>query len=86
MFESGTTLIISDEEMNDMMKITKSLEDSSLLIRGVSKTIKNEAEKQKDGFLGMLLGTLGTSLLGKMLAEKSVLRAAEGVNKAGQDF
>ena len=86
MFESGTTLIISDEEMNDMMKITKSLEDSSLLIRGVSKTIKNEAEKQKDGFLGMLLGTLGTSLLGKMLAEKSVLRAAEGVNKAVQDF
>ena len=79
-------MIISDEEMNDMMKITKSLEDSSLLIRGVSKTIKNEAEKQKDGFLGMLLGTLGTSLLGKMLAEKSVLRAAEGVNKAGQDF
>ena len=68
------------------MKITKSLEDSSLLIRGVSKTIKNEAEKQKDGFLGMLLGTLGTSLLGNMLAEKSLLRAAEGVNKAGQDF
>ena len=60
MFGSGTTtLIISNEEMNDIMKIVKSLKESSLSIKGVSKTIKNEAKEQKGGFLEMLLGTLG---------------------------
>ena len=53
--------------MNDIMKITKSLEESSLLIKGVSKTIKNEAKEQKGGFLRMLLGTLGASSLGGTL-------------------
>ena len=58
MFGSGfTTLIISNEEMNDIMKIVKSLEDSGLLIKGVSETIKNDAKEQKGGFLSMLLGT-----------------------------
>ena len=51
------TLIISNEEMDDIMKIVKSLEDSGLLIKGVSETIKNEAKEQKGGFLSMLLGT-----------------------------
>ena len=51
------TLIISNEEMNDIMKIVKSLEDSGLLIKGVSGTIKNDAKEQKGGFLSMLLGT-----------------------------
>ena len=51
------TLIISNEEMNDIMKIVKSLEDSGLLIKGVSETIKNDAKEQKRGFLSMLLGT-----------------------------
>ena len=51
------TLIISNEEMNDIMKIVKSLEDSGLLIKGVSETIKNDAKEQKGGFLSMLLGT-----------------------------
>ena len=56
-FESGTTiLIIFNEEINDIMKIIKSLQESSLLIKGVSKTIKNEVKKQKAGFPGMLLG------------------------------
>ena len=53
--------------MNDIMKIVKTLEDSGLLIKGVSETIKNEAKKQKGGFIGMSLGTLCTSLLGNLL-------------------
>ena len=61
MFGSGnTTLIISNEEMNDIMKIVKTLEGSGLLIKGASQTIKNEAKEQRRGFLVMLLGTLGT--------------------------
>ena len=64
MFGSGfITLIISNEEMNDIMKIIKSLEESVLLTKGVRETIQNEAEEQKGGFLGMLLGTLGARLL-----------------------
>ena len=62
-----TTLIISNEEMEDTMKIVKSLEDSGLLIKGVCETIQNEAKEQKSGFLGILLGTLGASILGNML-------------------
>ena len=65
MFGSGaTTLIISNEEMNDFMKIVKSLEESGLLLKSISERIKTEAKVQKEGFLSMLLGTLGTSLLG----------------------
>ena len=60
-----TTLIISNEEINDMMKIIKTLEDSRVLLNGVTKTIENEAKQQKVGFLGMLLSTLDASLLGK---------------------
>ena len=64
MFGSGfITLIISNEEMNDIMKIIKSLEESGLLTKGVRETIQNEAKEQKGGFLGMLLGTLGARLL-----------------------
>ena len=57
MFASLTTLIISNEEMNNILKIVKSVEESDLLIKGVSQTIKNEANEQKGGFLCMLLGT-----------------------------
>ena len=57
MFASLTTLIISNEEMNNILKIVKSVEESDLLIKGVSQTIKNEAKEQKGGFLCMLLGT-----------------------------
>ena len=65
MFGSGmTTLTISNEEMNDIMRIVKSLEESGLLIKGVSEAIKEKGKEQKDGFLGNLLETLGTSLLG----------------------
>ena len=57
------------EEMEDIMKIIKSLEDSSLSLKGVSETIQNEAKEQKGGSLSMLLGTLGATLLGNMLAK-----------------
>ena len=70
--------MISNDEMKDILKIVKSLKDSGLLLEGVSETIKtfkNEAKEQKGGFLSMLLGTLGASLLGNMLAGKGVIRA-----------
>ena len=70
-----TTLIISNEEMNDIMKIVQALEDSNILLKGVTKTIKNETKEKKGVFLGMSLGTLGTSLLGNMLAGKGMVRA-----------
>ena len=73
MFRSGTTtLIILNEEMNDIIKTVKFLEESGLLIKFVNKTIKNEAKEQKEGFVGMLLGTLGASLLGNLLTGKGV--------------
>ena len=62
----------------NILKIVKSLEDSELLLEGVSETITSEAKEQKGGFLSMLLGTLGASLLGNMLAGKGVIRAGEG--------
>ena len=69
-----TTLIISNEEMN-IMKITQALEDSNILLKGVTKIIENETKEQKGGFLSMLLGTLGASLLGNLLAGKGIVRA-----------
>ena len=69
-YGSGTTtLVISNEEMNDIMKIVQTLEDSNILLRGVTKTIKNETREQKGGILSMLLGTLGASLLDDLLPE-----------------
>ena len=59
----ATTLIISNAEMNDIMKIVQALEDSNILLKGITKTIKNEKKNEKGGFLGKLLGTLGASLL-----------------------
>ena len=74
MLGSGmNTLIISNEEINDIMKIVKSLEESGLLIKVVSETIKNEAKEQKDGFLSMLLGTLDASLLGNLLRGRDTI-------------
>ena len=81
---SGTTiLIISNEEMNDIMKIVQALEDSNILLKGVTKTIKNETKEQKGGFLSMLLGTLGASLLGNLLIGKGIVRASSR-NKKGK--
>ena len=78
-----TTLIISNEEMNDIMKIVQSLEDSNILLKGVTKTIKNKTKEQKGRFLSMLLGTLGASLLGNLLSGKGIVRAGSG-NKKGK--
>ena len=87
MFGSGvTTLIISNEEMNDIMKIVQSIEEYGLLIKGVGETVKNEAKEQKGGFLKMLLGTLDATLLGNLLIGKGTIRASEGTARAGQDF
>ena len=61
--------------MNDIMKIVQALEDSNILLKGVTKTIKNETKEQKEGFLSMLLGTLGANLLGKLLTRKGIVRA-----------
>ena len=69
--------------MGDIIKIVKSLEDSGLLLKGVSETIQKKAKKQKGGFLSMLLGTLGASLLGNILAGKGMNRAGEIFIRAG---
>ena len=76
---SGVKLIIEQEEMNDIMKIIESLENSGILLKGVTKTIENETKEQKGGFLSMLLGTLGASLLGNLLSGgKGIVREGEG--------
>ena len=64
--------------MNDMMKIVQALEDSYILLKGVTKIMKNEAKEQKGGFLSMLLGTLGASLLGNLLTGKGIVKAGSG--------
>ena len=72
--------------MNDILKIAKSLENSGVLLKGVSETIKNEAKRQSDGFLNMLLGTLASSLLTDMFLskkDKGVIRVGEGTIRAG---
>ena len=74
-----TTLIISNDEMEDIIKIVKSLEYSGLLLKRISETVQNEAKKQKGRFLSMLLSTLLVSLLGNILAGKGINRAGEGV-------
>ena len=68
--------------MEDNIKIVKSLADSGLLLKGVTETVQNEVKEQKGGFLSMLLGTLGASLLGNILAGKGIDRA-EGIVRAG---
>ena len=67
--------------MNDMIKIIQAPEDSNILLKGVTKTIKNETKEQKGGFLSMLLGTLRASLLGNLLAEKGIIIAGSGNKK-----
>ena len=85
MFGSGfTTSIVSNEEIN-IIKIVKSLEESGLLIKGVSDTIKNEAKEQKENFLGMLLGTLDASLLGNLLTGKGTIRAGKEGIRSGEN-
>ena len=85
---NNTTLIISNDEMDDILKIVKSLKDSGVLLKGVSETIQHEAKEQRGGFLSMLLSTLGASLLGNVLSKgltgSGVIRADEGTIRAGE--
>ena len=77
---SGVKLFIEQEGMKDIMKIIKALENSGILLKGVSKTTKNETKEQRGGFLSMLLGTLGASLLGNLLTGgKGIMRASDGI-------
>ena len=69
--------------MKDIIEIVKYFEDSGLLLKRVSETTQNETKKQKGGLLSMLLGTLGASLLGNILAGKGINRAGEGIVRAG---
>ena len=80
----NTTLIISNKDMDHLIKIVKSLEDSGLLLKGVTESVQNEVKEQKGGFPGMLLGTLGASLLGYLSAGTGIHRAGEGVVRAGK--
>ena len=87
MFESGmTTLIISNEKMNNIVKIDKSLEEPGLLIKGVSEIIKNEAKKRKGRFLSILLGILGASLLENLLTGKVTIKVSKRTIRAGENF
>ena len=64
--------------MNDIIKIVQALEDSNILLKGATKNIENETKEQKGGFLSMLLGTLGASLLGNLLTGKGIVKAGYG--------
>ena len=85
---NNTILIISNDEMDDILKIVKSLEDSGLILKGVSETIQHEAKEQRGGFLSMLLGTLEllylVDVLSKGLSGKGAIRAGEGTIRAGK--
>ena len=81
---SGVTLIIEQEDMNDIIKIIEALENSGILLKGVTKTIENETKEQRGGFLSMLLGTLGAGLLSHLLTGgKGIMRASDGIVCAG---
>ena len=83
---SGTTVLkMPNKEMNDIMKIAKTLIDSNILLKGVAKTITNETKEQKGGFLRELLGTLGAVLLGNLLSRKGIVIATygKGIVRAG---
>ena len=84
---SGVKLIIEQEDMNDIIKIIEALENSGILLKGVTKTIENETKEQRGGFLSMLLGTLGASLLGNLITGgKGIVRAGEGIKKKQPKF
>ena len=86
---NNTTLIISNNDIEDLIKIVKSLEDSGLLLEGVTESVQNEVKEQKGGFLSMLLGTLGASLLGNLFTGinkkvKGTIKASDGIIRAGE--
>ena len=79
-----TTLIISNKDIEDVIKIVKPLQESGLLLKGVTESVENEVKEQKGGFLSILLRTLGASLLGNLLTGKGIHRAGEGIVRAGE--
>ena len=79
----GVKLVIEQEDMNDIIKIIEELEHSGISLKGVTKTIENETNEQRGGFLSMLLGTLGASLLGNLLSGKGLARVGKGIVRAG---
>ena len=83
---SGNKLIIEEEDIQDIIKIIKKLENSDILLEGVSKTIENEIKEQRGGFLSILLRTLEGSLLGNLLTGKGIIRTGEGkgIVRAGE--
>ena len=78
--------LILNDEMEDLMKVVESLEESESLIKGISETIKNEAKEQKRGFIPMLLGILAARILGSALTGRGLIRAGEGTIKAVENF
>ena len=74
-------MIIPNDKIEDIIKIVKSLEDSDLSLKEVTETVPNEVKEHKGGFLSMLLGTLGASLLGNLLTDKGVYRSGKGRSK-----
>ena len=81
---AGIKLIIEQEDMNGIIKIIEALENSGILLKGVTKTIENETKGQRGGFLSMLLSTLGATLLGNLLTGKGMVRAGKGIVRAGE--
>ena len=82
---SGVKLIIEQEDMNDIIKIIEALENSGILLKGVSETIENEIKEQRGGFLSMLLDTLGASLLSNLLTGgKGIMRAGDEIVRGGE--
>ena len=81
---SGVKLIIEQEDLNDIIKIIKALENSGILLKGATKTIENETKERRGGFLSMLLGTLGAGLLRNLLTGKGMMRVGEGIVRASE--
>ena len=83
---NNITLIISNDQINDIIKIVKCLKDSGLLLKGVTEIVQTEVKEQKGGFLSMLLGTLGASWLGNLLTGKEIYKVGKGkeINRAGK--
>ena len=81
---SGVKLIIEQKDIKDIIKIIEALENLDILLKGVTKTIENETKEQRGGFLSMLLGTLGPSVLSNLLTGKGMMTAGEGIVRAGE--
>ena len=80
----GINLVISNEDMDDIIRIIEPLKNSDVFFSGVSETVKHKIKRQEGGSLGLLLGTLGDSTLGNILNGKDIMRARKGDIIAGK--